>query len=55
MRRTIAVLVLATLFGHGALAQQFNWKKHQGETVTFLSSNHPWANAVLSTRASSRR
>ncbi len=27
--------------------QQFDWKKHQGETVTFLSSNHPWANAVL--------
>ena len=47
MRRTIAVLVVATLFGYSALAQQFNWKKHQGETVTFLSSNHPWANAVL--------
>jgi multiple sugar transport system substrate-binding protein len=47
MRRTIAVLAVAALLGHAALAQQFNWKKHQGETITFLSSNHPWANAVL--------
>jgi len=51
MRRTFAVLVVAILFAHGALAQQFNWKKHQGETITFLSSNHPWANAVLKHKA----
>jgi multiple sugar transport system substrate-binding protein len=30
-----------------AAAQEFDWRAHEGATVTFLSSNHPWANAVL--------
>jgi multiple sugar transport system substrate-binding protein len=47
----MVVLAVAALLAQGALAQQFNWKKHQGETVTFLSSNHPWANAVLKHKA----
>jgi multiple sugar transport system substrate-binding protein len=25
----------------------FDWKRYDGETITFLSSNHPWPNAVL--------
>lgn len=24
----------------------FNWKRFDGETITFLSSNHPWPNAL---------
>jgi multiple sugar transport system substrate-binding protein len=28
-------------------AAAFDWKRFQGQTVTFLASNHPWANAVL--------
>ena len=28
-------------------AQEFDWKAHRGKTINFLSSNHPWANAVL--------
>jgi multiple sugar transport system substrate-binding protein len=47
MRRTLAVLAFATLLVQGVWAQQFNWKKHQGETINFLSSNHPWANTLL--------
>lgn len=32
----------------GALpAEAFDWKKHNGATITFISANHPWANAVL--------
>jgi multiple sugar transport system substrate-binding protein len=31
----------------GACAQEFNWKKHQGETITFLANNNPVANALL--------
>lgn len=46
-----AALVGLTLgFGAGATvaaAQEFDWRAHEGATVTFLSSNHPWANAVL--------
>ena len=30
-----------------ARAQDFNWKAQSGKTLNFLSSNHPWANAVL--------
>ncbi len=40
----IMVVVLTSAAVH---AEEFNWKKYQGETITFLSSNHPWANAVL--------
>ena len=48
MRRAIVVLaVVVALLGQNVWAQEFNWKKHQGQTITFLASNHPWANAVL--------
>ena len=47
MRRTLTVLAFATLLVQGVWAQRFDWKKHQGETINFLSSNHPWANALL--------
>ncbi len=41
----IALMVILT--SAAAHAGEINWKKYQGETITFLSSNHPWANAVL--------
>ena len=34
-----------------AQAQEFNWKKHQGQTVTFLANNNPLANAILKYKA----
>jgi len=30
-----------------AQAQSFDWKKHQGETITFLANNNPVAGALL--------
>lgn len=36
---------------HGAFAQEFNWKKHQGKTVTFLANNNPVANAIIKYKA----
>jgi multiple sugar transport system substrate-binding protein len=34
-----------------AISQEFNWKQFQGQSINFLSSNHPWANAVLAKRS----
>ena len=42
--RIVLAVVLTTSLAH---AGEMNWKRFQGETITFLSSNHPWANAVL--------
>lgn len=44
-------LVLLALISQGVSAQGFNWKKHQGETVTFLANNNPVANALLKYKA----
>ena len=35
----------------GAMADDFNWKRHQGKTVTFLANNNPVANAILKYKA----
>lgn len=40
-------LAAATAAAHAADAPAFDWKKYDGETINFLSSNHPWPNAVL--------
>jgi multiple sugar transport system substrate-binding protein len=32
-------------------AQEFNWRKHQGKTVTFLANNNPIANALIKNKA----
>jgi multiple sugar transport system substrate-binding protein len=40
-------LVASALLAQGAAAQEFDWKKHQGKTVTFLANNNPVANALL--------
>ena len=51
VRRSICTagvgILLGALLCASAQAGEFNWKRYQGETITFLSSNHPWANAVL--------
>ncbi|MBU1441554.1 MAG: sugar ABC transporter substrate-binding protein [Gammaproteobacteria bacterium] len=36
---------------HAAWAQEFDWKKHQGTTITFLANNNPVANALLKHKA----
>jgi multiple sugar transport system substrate-binding protein len=41
------IVLVLVLTGAAAHAGEMNWKRYQGETITFLSSNHPWANAVL--------
>ena len=30
-----------------ALAQEFDWKKHEGKTVTLLLNKHPYTDAML--------
>ena len=44
--RTVAISVLLSGVATSALA--FDWKAHEGETVSFLSNNNPWSQAVLS-------
>ncbi len=29
-----------------ALAQGFDWKKHDGQTINLLLNNHPWSQAM---------
>src|SRR3954470_15508460 len=50
MRQVIAFAVAATC-AFGVHAQDFNWKKHQGKTITFLANNNPVANALLKHKA----
>jgi multiple sugar transport system substrate-binding protein len=47
----LAAVAAAALTAGSASAQTFDWKAHQGKTINFLSSNHPWANAVLAKKA----
>ncbi|MCW5235695.1 ABC transporter substrate-binding protein [Verminephrobacter eiseniae] len=44
--RALAAVVAALCAGATG-AQDFNWKKHQGKTLTFLANNNPVANALL--------
>ena len=49
MRKWIAGLVALSALavcGGIAQAQNFNWKKHDGQTVNLLLNNHPWSQAV---------
>ena len=52
-RTGLTLIALATLAAHpgAAHAQDFNWKKFQGKTVTFLANNNPVANAILKHKA----
>ncbi len=45
--RCAAVITVLAVSVSQALAQEFNWKKHQGKTLTFLANNNPAANALL--------
>lgn len=48
-RHTLGVLAAAAamVFGAGsAVAQAFNWKKHDGQTLNLLLNNHPWSQAI---------
>ncbi len=47
LSRALAAALLATTAISGAAAQDFDWKAHQGETITFLANNNPWATNVL--------
>jgi len=40
-------IALAASFSNGVAAQDFNWKKYQGQTLNFLVTNNPAANALL--------
>ncbi|MBL8701004.1 MAG: carbohydrate ABC transporter substrate-binding protein [Alphaproteobacteria bacterium] len=40
---TVAALGLSTAV---ALAQGFDWKKHDGQTINLLLNNHPWSQAM---------
>jgi multiple sugar transport system substrate-binding protein len=49
MKKCLAIVTVAvaSAMATAAMAQQpFNWKKYDGETINFLSSNHPWPNAL---------
>ncbi len=48
MKHACLIALVTSAFGaSAALAQQpFNWRKYDGETINFLSSNHPWPNAL---------
>ncbi len=46
MKRTAAVLILANCFAASAMAQAFNWKRFDGETINVLLNNHPWSNQI---------
>jgi multiple sugar transport system substrate-binding protein len=47
----VAAALLLVFLAPAASAQDFNWKKHQGKTVTFLANNNPVANAILKYKA----
>lgn len=41
------VVLSATLASAAIPAHAFDWKAHEGETVSFLANNNPWSQAVL--------
>lgn len=45
--RHLALAAACTLAPLAAGAQSFDWMRHKGETITFLTENHPWSNAVV--------
>lgn len=42
------LIVSCVLAGATSSASAFDWKAHDGETVSFLANNNPWSQAVLS-------
>src|ERR1700761_4231868 len=54
MKRLLLAVVCVANIVTSATAQQapatgsssFDWKRYNGDTINFLSSNHPWPNAL---------
>ena len=47
-KKLLTLLAAAICLGvTAAPALAFDWQKHKGTTLTFITSNHPWSNAVL--------
>ena len=49
MRKTlkrVAAAVAVVCCAMPAMAQSFNWKKHDGQTINLLLNNHPWSQAI---------
>lgn len=46
-RRTAVFVALGMALGAQVQAQEFNWRKHQGKTVTFLVNANPIGNALV--------
>lgn len=44
-RAALGALAMA-LAGTTAMAQGFDWKKHDGQTINLLLNNHPWSQAM---------
>ena len=51
IRSALGAVVFATLHSGASAQAAFDWKKHQGKTVTFLANNNPVANAILKYKA----
>jgi len=45
--RMLMAAASAALLGTAAHAQAFNWQAHKGQTIDFLTENHPWSNKVV--------
>lgn len=43
----LAVALAAVGFAANASAEAFDWKKHQGETITFLANTNPIGNSII--------
>lgn len=50
-RATLTAVALAALHIGASAQAAFDWKKHQGTTVTFLANNNPVANAIIKYKA----
>ena len=51
MSALLTIVTLATWAQSSAVPSTYNWQSQAGKSITFLSSNHPWANAVLKYKA----
>ncbi len=50
-RVALTAVALATIHVGASAQAAFDWKKHQGKTVTFLANNNPVANAIIKYKA----
>ena len=50
-RAALMAVALAALHVSVSAQAAFDWKKHQGKTVTFLANNNPVANAIIKYKA----